>query len=211
MPQQSDTAKLIDIFDTTRRQFQDDYLPLTHEQLQRVDKCSKLVKQDPSTMHRNIPKKRAHTILSEIWAHCPDLFIICALSTNPNTLGMLKSRSYLQEFLSWWGRVEHPKALAGIRSRHPNILPGYSDIANAPPYRAYLPHKDLVDYLSQYKGGDVSLTIRVPDDENEMPAIEISRDMCQNLIKFVMDRTTGRMLSGEVQACGQMYKTVGHP
>lgn len=56
MSQQLDTAKLIDIFDTTRKQFLDDYVPLIHEQLQRVDKCSKLVKQDPSTMCRVYPK-----------------------------------------------------------------------------------------------------------------------------------------------------------
>lgn len=71
-----------------------------------------------------------------------------------------------------------------------------------PPCRAYLSHKDLVDYLSHYEGGH--LTIRVPDpnDSNEMPAIEMSREMCQDLIKFVLDRTSERMLSGEVQVRG---------
>lgn len=130
MSQQLNIAKLIDTFDVIRRQFSDNYLPLTGEQLQRVDKCSRLVEQDPSTIRQNAPKKRAHIVLSEIWTHRPDFFIICALSTYPTTLGMLKSHAYLQELLGWWDGAEHPKALAEIISHHSNILPGNSGIAS---------------------------------------------------------------------------------
>ena len=36
--------------------------------------------------------------------------------------------------------------------------------------------------------------IRVPDNINEQPAIEISREMCQDLVGFVMEKTQERML-----------------
>ena len=39
--------------------------------------------------------------------------------------------------------------------------------------------------------------IRIPDNINEQPAIEISREVCQALIKFVVEKTQERMMPVE--------------
>lgn len=42
--------------------------------------------------------------------------------------------------------------------------------------------------MASYSGNDKSFMIRIPDNINEQPAIEISREMCQGLIKFIMGK-----------------------
>ncbi|KAB8244557.1 hypothetical protein BDV35DRAFT_359648 [Aspergillus flavus] len=126
MPETLSNSKFIELLDAKRQQLLGNILPLTGNQLRGIRKCSKLVTVDPETLRRNIPKKRAHTILSELWRHCKELFILCSLSTNQTTLGLLKTDDYLQEILTWWETVEHPKALTIFISLHQDILPNPS-------------------------------------------------------------------------------------
>lgn len=58
---------------------------------------------------------------------------------------------------------------------------------------------DLISFLETYAGEQRSLTIRVPENSNELPAIEISRAMCQDLIMFAMERTQDRMFAEHIQ------------
>lgn len=50
--------KLVNLVDTTWKQFSDTFAPLTRNQLEKIKRCSRLVATDPSTIHRNVPKLR---------------------------------------------------------------------------------------------------------------------------------------------------------
>lgn len=60
---------------------------------------------------------------------------------------------------------------------------------NYAPYRSRLKLRDLASFLGKYQGEYEStwMTILVPDDVTDSPSIEISREMCQDLIDHVMD------------------------
>lgn len=124
------TVKLLDLLETERRTFSDDYLPFTQKELQAITKYSNLLAQDRTTIRRNIPKTRAHIILSDIWAHNSEIFVLCALATNPTSLGSLKSQDYLRTLLGWWNGVEHPKGLTEAMNHHPNVLPPKKTVAS---------------------------------------------------------------------------------
>ena len=100
--QELTTLKLLDLLEIERRAFSDDYLPFTQKQLQAITKFSNLLALDRTTIRRNIPKTRAHIILSDIWVHSSEIFVLCALATNPTSLGSLKLQDYLQTLLGWW-------------------------------------------------------------------------------------------------------------
>ena len=52
-----------------------------------------------NALKKNARKLRAHTILSEIWKHSTEVFVLCALATHPTTLGSLNSEGYLKALL----------------------------------------------------------------------------------------------------------------
>lgn len=121
--QQLTAEKLLDLVETESRTFSDDYLPFTHKQSQAVKKCSDLLAQDRTRIRRNIPKARAHIILSDIWAQSPEIFVLCALTTNPTSLSSLKSQDYLRILLGWWNKGHHLKGLTEAINRHLDIFP----------------------------------------------------------------------------------------
>lgn len=120
----SNNQKLIDVCESARNGFSDKFYPLTTERSRAIQKCTTIVKLDRGSIGKNGPKLRAHTILTELWIYCPEVFILCALSTYPTTLGGLKSDDYLETMLRWWENVEHPKGLTAILIQYPDILPG---------------------------------------------------------------------------------------
>jgi len=63
----------------------------------------------------------------------------------------------------------------------------------APPYRTKLQDGDLFSFLEKYLGGHAPLAIKIPKDDNESPSIEISREMCQDLIMHVMESERQRI------------------
>ena len=121
--QELTTLKLLDLLEIERRAFSDDYLPFTQKQLQAITKFSNLLALDRTTIRRNIPKTRAHIILSDIWAHSSEIFLLCTLATNPTNLGSLKSQDYLRILLGWWNEVGHPTGLTEAMNHHPSVLP----------------------------------------------------------------------------------------
>lgn len=130
--------------------------------------------------------------------------MLCALATNPTSLDSLKSQDYLRTLLGW-DKVDQLKGLKEAIDRHPNVLPpkrtvtSRANTTHAPPFRANLEDSDLLDFLQIYSGERKSLAIRVPNDENELLSIEISREMCQNLIEYAMEKTRRRMISEQIQ------------
>jgi hypothetical protein len=78
-PENLTTSKLVDLLEAERKEFSEDYFPLTNEQLQGVEKYSKLVTINRHAIVRNIPKKRAHAILSDIWKQRSLLLLLLLL------------------------------------------------------------------------------------------------------------------------------------
>ncbi|PTU17796.1 hypothetical protein P175DRAFT_0378321 [Aspergillus ochraceoroseus IBT 24754] len=118
------SSELIALCDTTRRSFSDNFIPFTNLQLEKVQKSSTLVRSNRHSIGKNAPKLRAHTVLSELWTHCPEGFILCALSTYQSRLGTLKSTDFLRDMMEWWQGVEHPGGLSAVLVHYANILPG---------------------------------------------------------------------------------------
>lgn len=104
--------------------FQNVFYPLTPGARRAIEKCTALVKLDRNSIGKNKPKRRAQVILTHLWEHFPEGFILCALSTYPYKLGHLESEDYLQRMISWWEMVEHPKGLLLVLERYSDILPG---------------------------------------------------------------------------------------
>ncbi|KAB8213156.1 hypothetical protein BDV33DRAFT_185321 [Aspergillus novoparasiticus] len=194
LPGNLTSSELVDRLEAERKEFTEEYLPLTNKQLRGVQKCSHLVG-NRDTILRNTPKKRARDILSHLWQHSKEVYFLCALATHPTALGTLKSPDYLRVVLRWWSKVDHPKGLAETVERHKEVLPYRK--TNGPPYRTNLRDTDLINFLQTYSGEQRSLAIRITDDENELPAIEISREMCQELIMFAMESTRTRLMISE--------------
>ncbi|KAF2742026.1 hypothetical protein M011DRAFT_472603, partial [Sporormia fimetaria CBS 119925] len=65
-------------------------------------------------------------ILSQIWAASPEVFVLCALSTTPTSLGTLKSSDCVPKLVTWWKTALHPNGLAAALSRHRELLPDQS-------------------------------------------------------------------------------------
>lgn len=115
--------ELLDLIEKERSAFSDDYVPLHHEKLDALKKCSNLVAKDRNSISRNTQKRRAHIILTDIWAYLPEVFVLCSLATNPTKLGTLKSRDYLGKLLRWWKEADQPRALLETVERLSEILP----------------------------------------------------------------------------------------
>lgn len=115
--------KLINLIETTWMQFSDQFVPLTHTQVKSLKKCSRLVAIDPSTIQKNAPKLRAHTILTDILGSSEELFFLCALSIYPYNLGKLKSENYLRGLVEWKQDKSCPKGLRDAITHYYALFP----------------------------------------------------------------------------------------
>jgi hypothetical protein len=71
-PENLTTSKLVDLLEAERKEFSEDYFPLTNEQLQGVEKYSKLVTINRHAIVRNI--------LSDIWKQRSLLLLLLLLT-----------------------------------------------------------------------------------------------------------------------------------
>jgi len=92
MPRQKNLTEnnLRDLTNKTRKCFGEDYIPLSNAQCAASRRCSDLVAMNPISWSRNTAKRRAHTILSELWTHSSELFLLVALVCPSNKAGNLK-------------------------------------------------------------------------------------------------------------------------
>lgn len=114
---------LLNLIDTTWRQFSDIFVPLTTNQVDNIKRCSRLVATDPSTIHRNVPKLRARTILNDVLECSEELFFLCALSARPTQIGSLKSQDYLRGLMDWRKDKTCPKGLRYAITHYYALLP----------------------------------------------------------------------------------------
>lgn len=61
------------------------------------------------------------------------------------------------------------------------------------PYHTDLQDGDLFTFLEKHRGSYKPFAIKIPEDENGSPSIEISRQMCQDLIIHVMESERQRI------------------
>lgn len=115
--------ELIEILEAERKAFGNEYLALSEKQRASLEKFSQLVNLNNDDVHHNAPKKRAQTIMNDLWRHIPEVFILRALPMTFARLGSLKSNDYLRPILDWWQRLEHPTGLKATLQQCPDILP----------------------------------------------------------------------------------------
>jgi hypothetical protein len=121
-----DNSGLIDLLDKEIKKFSDDYFPLHSDQLKGVKRCTALVDTGESEIGDNAPKRRARTILTDLWTHVPEAFFLCSLATSPTHLGTLTSIDYMKPVLQWWKDVNVPLGMTKTIDRHSDALPTVS-------------------------------------------------------------------------------------
>lgn len=135
--------ELLTLIKGERGRFSEDLIPLSTSQIDRIKKCSECIAVDLESIRRNYIKKRSCTILSDLWKHKPELFILCALVAFPSHLASLDPNDCLRKLMEWWKDKDlhpeghHPQGLTWIPSQYASILPGGSEIS---PVRS-LPNK----------------------------------------------------------------------
>jgi len=117
------TTELIGLLESERKAFSNKYLPLSQKQLVCLKRFSDLIQLDKDAIHHNTAKKRALTIMSDLWNHAPEVFVLCALAMTFARLGSLKSNDYLRPVLGWWHQVEHPEGLEETLKKCSDHLP----------------------------------------------------------------------------------------
>jgi len=66
------------------------------------------------------------------------------------------------------------------------------ELADAPKWRSALEPVDLMNFLHQNAWADTLYHIVIPQSPDELPSIEISREMCQALIAYAWESTQKR-------------------
>ncbi|KAF2758960.1 hypothetical protein EJ05DRAFT_499387 [Pseudovirgaria hyperparasitica] len=203
MPQKqlATSDQLRELLEAERARFTDQCVPLSTKQLQSLKRASEVAMVGEVAVQRNTPKKRARTILRELWANSPEIFVLCAIATSPSTLGELKASDYLQVLFRWWDDVHHPSGLNDLIKTLQHYLPSLSDnedtergerSASSPSLCATLSLSDLLSFLQAlpHSGeNDTTFMIHIPGDHQESPFIEISSEMCQGLVAHTLERT----------------------
>ena len=121
--QQLTNEILLELVETQPTKFSGEYVPLHQKDLDAAKKCSALITQDRNLIKRNTAKTRAHIILTDVWTHLPEVFVLCSLATNPTRIGTLKSKCYLRKLLSWWKVTDQPTGLLETVERLSEVLP----------------------------------------------------------------------------------------
>lgn len=154
--------------------FTEKYSPLHTKQIASLQAATALVNTDKSKIQRNIGKRRAATILTDLWTHIQEAFILCALATTQTSLGALKTIDYVTAVDAWWqARPTKPRGLSEIIHYHSNILPttrGISDFVTATTTIAQLAN------LMLRKHGTAPLVITCPFGGEPPPFIQIGQE-----------------------------------
>lgn len=156
--------------------------------------CCKLLRENAesfaaqSKATRSI-RNRASELLKDVFRVVgPEVFLLCTL-VHITKLGKNADRIRISTIQSWWKSTPHPQGLATVATSlcNGNRISDLVEKTYAPPYRTVLRKNDLLDFL-QANVEHGSFAIRTPEDPEELPSIEISRQMCQELIMHVMER-----------------------
>lgn len=168
-------AELVETLEHECCKFTDQYFPLHGKQIRSLEAAMALVNADKGSMRRNPGKSRAATILTDLWTHVQEAYILCALATNQTSLGALKALDYIMHVRIWWQeRRTKPRGLVDIVFLHSNILPtirGTSDFVTTTTTVAQLADLMLREH------GNAPLVITCPFGEIPPPFIQIGQEL----------------------------------
>jgi hypothetical protein len=191
-------AELIRSAEGVRREFNDDYVPLTETQRSVIKRFTDVVTAAPKDVSRNIIKKRSQLKIKEIWNKNKVLFVVVSLSAlYPTKLGSRTSTDYLVQLDRWWRKVPHPKGLTESIADIADILP--PGPVEDTQLVAVLKRDDLVDFLQKHPGAEGSYTITIFGERHKHSRIEISDEMTQDLILHTLERTSMKMALNHVE------------
>ena len=110
---------LIDLLEKQRCTFTDQYRPLLTAQETALQKANGLIAEPLESLKRNHSRKKAYRILIDI-RNCisHDVFVLCALATNPSALGTSKLLDHVSKIRCWWEGVQHPEGLTMVSERY---------------------------------------------------------------------------------------------
>ena len=106
--------------------FSDTYVPLTAKDLAAVLKFSSILTWDRNGTVKNFVKRRAQSVLTDIWTHLPAAFVLCSLVTSPTKIGQLKSQTYIAGLCEWWETAPRPEGLLLLVQSLSKYLPTYN-------------------------------------------------------------------------------------
>lgn len=89
--------------------------------------------------------------------------------------------------LGWWDKANHPEGLKKITELHQDILPFTNNLIAAESLRSHLSRDNLYYFLQAYKSPVGPYTIIIPQDAEQNPHIKILREMCQNILSYVVE------------------------
>jgi hypothetical protein len=155
------------------QEFSVECFPLTTKQIDRLKRSKLLIAQDASDIVKNIPKKRAHTILTELWTHLPEVYFLCSLAFNQSELASLKSSTYLAAASQWWHGVDKPQGLTRFMDLNKDALP--SALESPPDSREVqipITCKELFSFLLE-QFGEMQLQISCPYNGIPLPFVRL--------------------------------------
>ncbi|KJZ70603.1 hypothetical protein HIM_09991 [Hirsutella minnesotensis 3608] len=166
---------LVAVLDRECNKFTDQYFPIHAKQIRSLEAALALVNTDKHSIKRNWSKSRAANILTDLWTHVQEAYILCALATTQTSLGALKTIDYIKAVQIWWeGRQVKPRGLSEILHYHSNILPttrGNSDFVTTTTTVEKLTNLILREH------GDAPLVITCPFSGMPPPFIQIGRGL----------------------------------
>ena len=122
-------SELIQLIKEKRDCFDEHHVPLSQTQVDAVERFLAWIAVDRKAIRRNPAKKKSHLILSDLWTHIPEVFILCALVTFPTKLASLNPTDCYRELFAWWESANHPKGLKWIIEHHGFICQPHREVA----------------------------------------------------------------------------------
>ncbi|KAH8910550.1 hypothetical protein BR93DRAFT_274356 [Coniochaeta sp. PMI_546] len=186
------TSGLIKLLEDELNTYSSEYYPLHASRLKRIEKCSTLVDADAGEFPTNVPKRRAHSILRDLWTYAPQVFFLCASATTPTDLGTLKSTDYMSSVVRWWKDVEVPEGLTKTIDNHSDILP--TDSRDKRQIRQTVSSAELLGFLLRsFEDKQVELTL--PFSGQPLPFVRLDEhtkiELSWTLVKsFLNNRQT---------------------
>lgn len=96
--------------------------PLSAAEEKRLGRAMELVMQDPATIKKNAPRKRAQALLIDLWKYYPHAFLLCSIGTTLDGMGKLQSTTYMSAVSNWWRAAPRDTGLTQVMCSYAGLL-----------------------------------------------------------------------------------------
>ena len=162
---------LVVLLENEMRTFSDDYFPLHSNQVKGIRRCTALVDTNESEIGDNSPRRRARTILTDLWTHVPEAFFLCSLAINQTRLGTLTSTDYMKSVLQWWNEAKVPSGVTKTIDRHLDALPTIS--RDQRQISLVVSSGDILEFLQQNFGHQKAEMV-LPFSGKPLPSVRLN-------------------------------------